>query len=363
MSRQKGKREAGGDGWHRGGDPFAAPDGGRTGKKRTNRALRALLIVLGCAASLTLVAVGLWKVLVVAPDVSDNDRPGVPSGEVSGATAGGEEPDTTSGRKEDYFTFLLLGKDTSSGSTDTIILVSYDVAGGAVNCMSIPRDTMVNVSWDIKRVNSVYSSKQGMDGLKTQISNLTGVMPDFYVMIEWEAVGSLVEALGGVYFDVPYNMNYDDPYQDLHIHFPAGQRHLTGEEALQVVRWRQNNDGSGYATADIGRIGTQQAFLAAVAQQTLQLSNWDKIPEMAEIFGNYVDTDLELSNLIWIGEQALTMGSANIHFHTLPGDGAGYYKGGSYYVLDPQATLELVNSALNPYTTDRTLEDMDILVP
>ncbi len=53
----------------------------------------------------------------------------------------------------------------------------------------------------------------------------------------------------------------------------------------------------------------------------------------------------------------------NIQFHTLPGDGSGYYKGGSYYVLDAQATLELINQFFNPYLEDLTLEDMDILVP
>ena len=136
-----------------------------------------------------------------------------------------------------------------------------------------------------------------------------------------------------------------------------------GEEALKVVRWRQNNDGSGYATADIGRIGTQQAFLQAMAQQTLQLSNWDKIPHMAEIFFSHVDTNLELANLIWIGEQALTIGSSNISFHTLPGDGTGYYNGGSYYILYDDQVLSLVNDYFNPYTEARTLSDLRVFVP
>ena len=130
-----------------------------------------------------------------------------------------------------------------------------------------------------------------------------------------------------------------------------------------MVRWRQNNDGSGYPTADIGRISTQQEFLKAVAAQTLQLGNWDKIPALAKIFQQNVETDLELSNLVWLGEQALTMGTANIHFHTLPGDGAGWYKGGSYYVLEPEAVLELINASFNPYQRPLTLDDMDILVP
>ena len=130
-----------------------------------------------------------------------------------------------------------------------------------------------------------------------------------------------------------------------------------------MVRWRQNNDGTGYATADIGRIGTQQAFLMAVAKQTLRLSNLDKVRELAGIFQEWVDTDLKLSNLIWLGEQVLSIGSDNITFHTLPGDGAGWYKGGSYYVLYPEETLDLINTYFNPYQRDLTLDDMDILVP
>ena len=111
-------------------------------------------------------------------------------------------PATTGGRKDGYYTFLLLGKDTSSGSTDTIILVSYDVPNQQVNMMSIPRDTAVNVPWSVKKVNSVYSAKEssggGLENLKQQVAYLTGVMPDFYVIVQWEAVGEIVEALGGV---------------------------------------------------------------------------------------------------------------------------------------------------------------------
>ena len=95
----------------------------------------------------------------------------------------------------------------------------------------------------------------------------------------------------------------------------------------------------------------------------LHISNWDKVRTYAEIFQEQVDTDLELANLIWLGEQALTAGSENITFHTLPGDGAGYYKGASYYVLDREAVLELVNTYFNPYQRELTLEDMHILVP
>lgn len=371
MSRTRGKREAAGSGWHTDGDPFSEE---RTGKKQNKRGRgkKVALIVLGCVALLAVGVTAWWSIFVKAPDVSDNDRPGVqdnnPNKNPAGDTEDGE-PETASGRKEDYYTFLLLGKDTSSGSTDTIILVSYDVANGIVNCMSIPRDTMVNVPWDIKRINSVYSAKESsggkIEGLKTQVSKLTGITPDFYVIIEWEAVGRLVDALGGVYFDVPYDMNYDDPYQDLHIHQSKGYRLLDGDDAMQVVRWRKNSNGTNYG--DTVRMEVQQAFLKAVAQQCLQLGNWTKISEFAKIFAENVETDLPLNNLLWFAQKAMGVNMDNLSFVTLPGNYEGwaysrtYGNNQSYVFAYPDQVVELVNASFNPYNREITEDDLEIM--
>ena len=265
-------------------------------------------------------------------------------------------------RKEHFYTVLMAGLDDENGGSDTNLLVALDAETGTINVVSLPRDTLLNVSWSVKKLNNAYHHG-GISQTRTEVSRLLGIPVDYYVTVDLRAFVELVDAIDGVDFDIPVDMDYDDPEQDLHIHFKKGPRHLTGQQALEVVRWRQNNDGTGYATADIGRIGTQQAFLTAVAKQTLQVSNLDKIPEMAEIFSTRVETDLKLANLIWIGEQALSMGSDSIAFHTLPGDGAGYYKGGSYYVLDPEGVLELIDTYFNPYRRPLTREDMDILVP
>ena len=181
--------------------------------------------------------------------------------------------------------------------------------------------------------------------------------------MELQGIEELVDAIGGVDFDIPLDMDYDDPVQDLHIHFRKGPRHLTGAEALGVVRFRHNNDGTGYGTEDIGRIGTQQAFLKAVAKKMMSALSLDTLSSYAMIFSKHVKTDLSMGNLVWIATEALSMGMDNIHFHTLPGDGAGLYEGRSYYVLDPEAVVTLANTAMNPYNEPLTLENMDILVP
>ena len=158
---------------------------------------------------------------------------------------GAELPDVAkSGRKPGYYTFLLVGKDTSSGLTDTMMLISYDTKGKKINAISLLRDTMVNTSGKTggqKRLNVVYNRNRGdknlsekerietgMTALKKEVSRLTGIYPDFYVMVEWEAIGRLVDAVDGVEFEVPFDMNYDDPYQDLHIHQKKGLRVLDG---------------------------------------------------------------------------------------------------------------------------------------
>ena len=335
--------------------------------KRKTSAWQAIAVTTICVLFVMTALVGLYKCFSQEPTL-DNAPPltGDPAApqELQGGKKGGSANtlSAASERKEHYYTILLGGLDDENGGSDTNLLVALDADQKTINVVSLPRDTLLDVSWSVKKLNNAYHHG-GISQTQAEISRLLGIPVDYYVTVDLRAFVELVDAIDGVDFDIPVDMDYDDPEQDLHIHFKKGPRHLTGQQALEVVRWRQNNDGTGYATADIGRIGTQQAFLTAVAKQTLQVSNLDKIPEMAEIFSTRVETDLKLANLIWIGEQALSMGSDSIAFHTLPGDGAGYYKGGSYYVLDPEGVLELIDTYFNPYKRPLTREDMDILVP
>ncbi|MDE7262088.1 MAG: LCP family protein [Oscillospiraceae bacterium] len=334
--------------------------------KRRTSALQAAAVAAICILFVSTALVGLYKCFSKEPTPkTDQSLANSPHD-----AASAQEPDgdvqaalpSARPRKERFHTILLGGLDDENGGSDTNLLVAVDAKNGKINVVSLPRDTLLNVSWSVKKLNNAYHHG-GFTQTMSEVSRLLGIPVDHYVTVDLRAFVELVDAIQGVDFEVPRDMNYDDPAQDLHIHFSQGLQHLNGEDALKVVRWRQNNDGTGYATADIGRIGTQQAFLKAVAVKMLQPSNWDKVNSLAEIFNKWVNTDLELANLIWLGEQALTVGSDNISFYTLPGDGAGYYKGGSYYILEPNAVLELVNDSFNPYQEDLTLDDMYILTP
>ena len=330
-------------------------------KRRPERLVVTLLSLL----FLSTAVFATVKYVFRAPEL-DTDKPVVtPDGTASTDVdrTGTDEPDALGRTRRKYcYNILVSGLDDDNGGSDTNILVRFDVPNKLIDLVSLPRDTLLHNDYRNNKLNFAYA-KGGTELLMSQIENLLGIPVDFYVTVNLKGFIALVDQIDGVDFDIPINMDYDDPYQDLHIHFTKGPRHLNGQEAMEVVRFRHNNDGTGYGTEDIGRIGTQQAFLKAVAKQLLQIGNVKNIPALVDIFYTYVKTDLTTGNLVWLGNEALNIGTENIHFATLPGDGSGYYNKQSVYVLDAQATCDLVNEALNPYNEALTLEDMDILVP
>ncbi len=327
---------------------------------RERAVLIAAIVLFVCAG-----LIGAYFCFARPPELPD-DPDHVPEDhehdpDLSGQTDADPEPARQ--RRENCYTILLSGHDDDNGGSDTNILVMVDVDQGVINAVSIPRDTLINTDWNVPKFNASYNVG-GVERLCQELSKLLGIPVDYYVAVDLEGFVELVDAIGGVNFEVPIDMNYDDPTQDLHIHFSKGMQYLNGEDALKVVRWRQNNEpNSGYPNGDIGRIQTQQNFLITVAKQMLATLDLDMIKTYADLFVKYVDTELTVGNLVWLGQQVLTIGMDNVHFFTLPGDGTGYYKGGSYYILYPEEVLELVNSSFNPYDQPLTLEDMDILVP
>ena len=261
-------------------------------------------------------------------------------------------------RKDYFYTILVSGVDDGNGGSDTNILVAVDAENDYIYGVSIPRDTKAVINGKNHKINYAYNAG-GAELLADTISQQLGIPVDFTVTVDLDGFEALVNAIDGVDFNVPINMDYDDPYQDLHIHFSAGMQHLTGAEALKVVRFRHNNDGSGYGSEDIGRMQTQQNFLKAVAQQTLTVGNLDKIDEFVNIFNTYVDTDLTLGNLAWLGKEAIGMGADAISFSTLPNT---WNERDGYIYLNQEETLVLVNEYLNPYVEDRAAEDLNIPV-
>ena len=341
-----------------------------------------VLVVIAVLLAIALIAVLAWKSLFVRPDVGNKPSQADPGGSSSTMMEGigygdGTGPKADGERKsKDYYSVLILGRDTGGGgNTDTMLLASYDVTNQKASVMSIPRDTMVNVSWDVKKINSVYNvyggGDKGIRALYKEVAQLVGFEPDFQVIVEWEAVGKLVDAIGGVYFDVPYHMDYHDPYQDLVIEQAKGYRLLDGEDAMQVIRWRKNDADSPYGNVqvgDSGRMEIQQDFLMAVIKQMMQPANVMNISKIAKVFEETVQTDMSFQNILWFGQQAFTGGLdlGNVSFFTMPYKSAWawsrtYQQNLDYVIPDAQALLEIVNNQLSPFSEVFTLSDLDIM--
>lgn len=344
-------------------------------QKRKSRLTRQqkLLAAVAVLLAVVLAVVAACQSLFVQPEIPNRDNR--PTQEGGGIDYGeGVQPKAGGARKSDaYYTVLILGRDTGGGgNTDTMLLASYDVTNQKATVMSIPRDTMVNVSWDLKKINSVYNwyggGDKGIQAVYKEISQLVGFEPDYQIIVEWEAIGEIVDAMGGVYFDVPRDMKYKDPYQDLVIDVDKGYQKLDGEAAMGVIRWRHDNRGNGYPDADLGRIKTQQAFLKAVVEQLLQVKNVTKIGQFAQVFQKNVETDLSFNELLWFGQQAVLGGLSveNVNFVTMPNTPASCWSRTvknmqSYVVPKARELLDLVNNSLSPFVEPSTLRDLDIM--
>lgn len=328
---------------------------------RGERTLRTLLTLLMTVGALW----GAWNIMAPKPAVAVSmpsapaptpvrteqpDAPETPS-VVSDVIPAPQEADRTYERKKDFWTFLIVGMDKGGGNTDSLMLVTYDVANQSVSVGSIARDTRVDVERKLKKINAAYAEGK-MDELVREVSLTFGVPIDYYLRVNLNGFVRLVNAVDGVDFEVPCSMNYDDPYQDLSIHYRKGMQHLNGRQALEVCRFRQNNDGSGYG--DGGRQQTQRGVLTQVMKKVL--ANPGKLNEYAEIASDTLDTNLTFGNIIWFMSKALSFDTQNLNTMSMPCEWIS-----PYMYLDPAETLEMVNEYFNPFVLPRTAEQLDVI--
>lgn len=261
-------------------------------------------------------------------------------------------------RKDGAATILLAGMDEGGMRTDTLMLLSVGCTDSGLSLVSLPRDTLINGSYAVPKLNSVYAANnggsEGITMLLTRVREIIGFVPDGYMLIQLDAFVDLVDALGGVTFDVPVDMYYSDPSQNLYIDLKAGTQTLTGEEAMGVARFR-----SGYADADLGRVQVQRALLSAIFNEAVSAKGIAKSPQLLRILLNNTTTDLDAANLVWLAKAVLAANRSGIETVTLPGN-PQYLGGVSYYILDPASVAQTVNTYCNPYTREVTVDDLSI---
>lgn len=274
-------------------------------------------------------------------------------------------------RREGVYNFLVLGHDKVALNTDVMMVINYDVNNGGINILQIPRDTYFEHNMYPNKINSLLASsyyKAYNAGEKSvfhaaladtaeQLERAMNIRIDNYVLINLQAFENIVNIIGGVPIDVPEDMDYDDPFQDLHIHIKKGYQVLDGKTAAGFIRFR-----SGYLEADIGRQNAQKLFLTALFKQVKSSMTVDKIAKLAEEALRNVTTDINVADAVYFAKSVLSLDLEDVKMMNIPGYPVNS-NGASYYVVYRKDMLEIINSYFNVYNRDITdaLFDQDKL--
>ena len=264
-------------------------------------------------------------------------------------------------RKNGCYTFLIAGKDRAAGLTDTVLVGMMDTKNHTMRFVSIPRDTAVNISWSPKKINQYYpaAENQGRDGvtaLVEGVEKLIGYRVDCYAVFDVEVFVELVDTMGGVWFDVPIDMNYDDPDQELWIHVNQGYQLLNGTDAMGVFRYRKT-----YVNGDIGRLDVQHNLLKAIASQMLTLGNIPNVRKLVKIYERDVITNLSTGNVMFFLKEFLKMSEENIVFDTIPANYGGEVHGMSYVIIYLNQWLDYLNAYLDPFNESIGTNNLDLI--
>lgn len=193
---------------------------------------------------------------------------------------------------------LLLGGDGRTegdhGRSDTILVASIDPVTKQADLFSILRDTYVDIpGYGKGKINAAYAYGGPKLAMNT-VSDFTNLPIHYYFYIDLDSFIALVDAIGGIELEVEKDMKYRDSYdkQELQIDLKKGLQHLDGNKALQYVRFRYD------AMSDYARTERQRKFLQAVASKMQSASSIAQLPNILDKIAPYIETDMELGQMI-----------------------------------------------------------------
>ncbi|SFA99466.1 transcriptional attenuator, LytR family [Lentibacillus halodurans] len=231
---------------------------------------------------------------------------------------------------EDNVSVLFIGVDNSEfrdeeeSRSDALILASFNKQDSSVKLLSIPRDSYVYVP-EVDRYTKINHAHffGGPRATIETVENFLHVPVDYYAKMNFEGFIEVVDSLGGITYDVPYEIWESDSNDDKNsIHLTPGEQQLNGEEALALARTRKYDN-------DVERGKRQQEILKTIANKAISASSVFKVGETIDAIGNNMTTNLSFENM----KNFLSYGlDENITIETmnLSGDG-GYMEDGLWY--------------------------------
>ncbi|UFH97620.1 LCP family protein [Bacillus toyonensis] len=244
------------------------------------------------------------------------------------------------------FTILIMGiedyaTDGQNGRTDSLMFATVNPKTQRISLMSIPRDSRVPIVGKDKedKINAAHAYGGEQMAIKT-VEGFLKVPVDHYIKIDFQGFKGIVDAVGGVTVDVPFDFSERsdvDYYKK--IQFKQGQQNLNGEEALAYVRMRKQDPNGDY-----GRAARQRQLLAAVAQKLNSASTVFKIKDLTTVVGKYIKTDIPISDGLALYNKLSGFDPSTIQ--TLKLEGEDQKIGGIYYFLPDPIGVETVRNEI-----------------
>ena len=278
------------------------------------------------------------------------------------ATVLGENTSENENIEEINILVLGISEDLKSKLTDTIMVCSYNPKTQRASILSVPRDTYIGKNTkSVKandKINAMYS-RSGIEKTITKIEEITNMNIQYYAIVNTQALINIVDIIGGVEFDVPIKMDYDDPTQDLHIHLEKGMQKITGEKAEQLLRFRHNNNGTTYSQEygdnDYGRMKTQREFIKETVKQTVQLKNITKAKKIISAVFSNIETNLNEDVIKKYIPYVFEFNTDDIKMEQLPGESV---KLNDVWVYDySKSKTKSIVDEINNYLSGNEIEE------
>lgn len=248
---------------------------------------------------------------------------------------------------DDPLHILLFGIDktattdaTEEGNptrSDVIMLLTIDPVSKRAQLLSLPRDTYVDIEGHDGKTKLGHAYAYGGEELAEKtVEDFLDVSIDYYATVDYNAVRRLVDAVGGIEVDIPFDYTYEDTYvvPHLYINFKKGKQKLNGDDAVRYLRIRKI-----YENQDLDRIQTQQGFLMKLFDKVKSPRMIFKIPELIDLVMDNVETNLSYGQIAYLAKMGLDFDKESIQLDTLVGENQRIGKL-EYYVVDQETAQD-----------------------
>lgn len=214
------------------------------------------------------------------------------------------------------FTVLIMGVDSEEEGIadgafngDSLIVATFNPKTLTTTMLSIPRDSYVPIAcFQGQRKNKItHAAWQGESCMEKTIEKFLDIDIDYYVKINFKGVVKLVDTLGGVEIDVPYNLceqNSNRQWGKNTVYIEKGKQTLNGEQALAFSRNRHANPGmcsakwTNYTSSDFIRGQHQQEVIAALLNKFKSINSLDQVHNLLDTISNNMNTNMSTEQIL-----------------------------------------------------------------